>query len=199
MHFHTNQRPYEEPNLILCRQRHTPVWKLLRAGRGRLFVLHVRRAWIDTTEERVAPTDRPGELHPFVLLAAAAAVATTVSVSADGGTVTQAIWCGFKGPCPEVASDVSSGDFAISMERAESAAFPTDCSLKQWQGLGMDLDSVVADPMINTQSWQLEQGSPALKLGFKQLNLSMVGPRSPNQMSRNSLVWRLDPSSSTYP
>lgn len=57
--------------------------------------------------------------------------------------------------------------------------------MKQWQKLGMDLDSVVADPKIidpvagGPRGWQLHPDSPALKLGFKQLDLSMVGPRAP--------------------
>jgi hypothetical protein len=99
----------------------------------------------------------------------------------------QAVWCGFKGPCLDVLREASSrASSALLAEGAESVAFPTDCTLKQWQNLGMDLDSVVADPMIDTQTWQLKPGSPALKLGFKQLNLSTVGPRlqSPQKQYR---------------
>lgn len=92
--------------------------------------------------------------------------------------IDKAIWCGFKGPCPGEAHALLTTGTGL----ATSSGFPTDCTLKQWQKLGMDLDSVVADPKIIDPvagGWQLHPDSPALKLGFKQLDLSMVGPRAP--------------------
>ena len=44
----------------------------------------------------------------------------------------------------------------------------------------MDALSVVADPMIvdaKNGNWQLNANSPALALGFIQLNVSAAGPR----------------------
>jgi hypothetical protein len=96
--------------------------------------------------------------------------------------VEQAIWCGFKGPCPVVAALATNTTNPPTLEATTSNTFPTDCTLKQWQKLGMDLDSLVADPKISHPGagggWQLDADSPALKLGFKQLDLSTVGPRS---------------------
>jgi len=53
-------------------------------------------------------------------------------------------------------------------------------SFAQWQGAGMDLHSVIADPRLADPAKNdvtLEPGSPALSLGFKQIDLSQVGPR----------------------
>lgn len=55
--------------------------------------------------------------------------------------------------------------------------FPTDCSLASWQARGFDKDSVVADPMI-ASDWSLLPDSPALKLGFVQLDVEGAGPRA---------------------
>ena len=87
-----------------------------------------------------------------------------------------AVWCTTKGPCPAHGdgSPISAG------ERASATGFPTDCSLASWQKLGFDRHSVVADPMIADPQggdWRLLAGSPALKLGFAQLNVSAAGPR----------------------
>ncbi|MBN2374932.1 MAG: right-handed parallel beta-helix repeat-containing protein [Sedimentisphaerales bacterium] len=51
----------------------------------------------------------------------------------------------------------------------------------QWQAKGMDEHSVVADPMFVDPSngdFSLKPGSPALKLGFKPIDISKVGPRN---------------------
>jgi hypothetical protein len=52
--------------------------------------------------------------------------------------------------------------------------------MDSWKTQGMDIDSVVANPRIAgaaSGDWRLQAGSPALKLGFAQLNISTVGPR----------------------
>lgn len=101
--------------------------------------------------------------------------------------VDEAIWCGFKGPCKAKQTTSRAAGRAAAAGALESgtAGFPTDCTLEQWQKLGMDLDSRVADPKIVNpvadSGWQLAPDSPALALGFQQLNLSAVGPRSPQQ------------------
>lgn len=87
-----------------------------------------------------------------------------------------AVWCTTKGPCP--AHDE---DSPISgREKASAMGFPTDCSLASWQKMGFDRHSIVADPMIADPQggdWRLLAGSPALKRGFAQLNISTAGPR----------------------
>ncbi len=53
-------------------------------------------------------------------------------------------------------------------------------TFEQWQAKGMDVHSVVADPMFvdpSNGNSSLKPGSPALKLGFKPIDISKVGPR----------------------
>jgi parallel beta-helix repeat protein len=57
---------------------------------------------------------------------------------------------------------------------------PAGKSWKEWQAAGMDTDSLVADPLfVNPDNFdfRLKPGSPALKLGFQQIDMSTVGPR----------------------
>jgi hypothetical protein len=78
----------------------------------------------------------------------------------------KAYWCASRGPC--------------KTNEPPQLQFPTDCTLKSWQGMGRDLHSVVGDPKIKgpeTGDWTLDPGSPALALGFEQLNVTDVGPR----------------------
>jgi hypothetical protein len=52
-------------------------------------------------------------------------------------------------------------------------------SMATWQSHGKDSKSVYADPLVDdTTSWQLSPDSPALKLGFEQIDASDIGPRS---------------------
>jgi hypothetical protein len=53
-------------------------------------------------------------------------------------------------------------------------------TLEEWQKSGQDHNSCVADPMFENPAnfnFRLREGSPALKMGFKQIDLSRVGPR----------------------
>ena len=53
-------------------------------------------------------------------------------------------------------------------------------TFKQWQEKGLDRHSVVADPLLvdpDKDDFSLRSDSPALKLGFKQIDISTVGPR----------------------
>ena len=55
-------------------------------------------------------------------------------------------------------------------------------SFKQWQAMGRDRHSLVADPKFRNlarRDLALAKDSPAFKLGFKQIELSGVGPRPP--------------------
>jgi hypothetical protein len=53
-------------------------------------------------------------------------------------------------------------------------------SFKQWQALGRDQHSIVADPRfvnLAKRNLALAKGSPAFRLGFRAIDLSTVGPR----------------------
>lgn len=53
-------------------------------------------------------------------------------------------------------------------------------TFKQWQALGRDQHSIVADPKFKNlaeRNLALAKNSPAFKLGFKPIDLSAVGPR----------------------
>jgi len=53
-------------------------------------------------------------------------------------------------------------------------------SLEDWQAAGMDAESVVADPLFvdpENGDFTLKPESPALKLGFRPIDVSIVGPR----------------------
>jgi parallel beta-helix repeat protein len=55
-----------------------------------------------------------------------------------------------------------------------------DLPFDEWRKKGQDAQSVVADPLfVNAGSYdfRLKPNSPALKLGFKQIDMSTVGPR----------------------
>jgi parallel beta-helix repeat protein len=53
-------------------------------------------------------------------------------------------------------------------------------SFQQWQKRGQDIHSVIADPLFvdsASSDFSLRPDSPALKMGFKPIDLSKVGPR----------------------
>jgi len=57
-------------------------------------------------------------------------------------------------------------------------------SFKQWQALGRDQHSIVADPKFKNlakRDLTLAKDSPAFKLGFKAIDVSTVGPRPPSK------------------
>ena len=54
-------------------------------------------------------------------------------------------------------------------------------SLAEWQAMGQDQDSLIADPLFMDPTkgdFRLRHGSPAARIGFKPWDLSPVGPRS---------------------
>jgi hypothetical protein len=57
-------------------------------------------------------------------------------------------------------------------------------SLEEWRKRGHDANSLVADPKFanpDKRDFRLAADSPALKLGFKPIDLSAVGPRPKGQ------------------
>lgn len=53
-------------------------------------------------------------------------------------------------------------------------------SFRQWQALGRDQHSIVADPKFKNlakRDFTLAKDSPVFKLGFKAIDVSTVGPR----------------------
>ena len=55
-------------------------------------------------------------------------------------------------------------------------------SFTEWQAFGQDRDSMIADPLfVNAGNFdfRLQPGSPALKMGFHQIDMTTVGPRMP--------------------
>ena len=53
-------------------------------------------------------------------------------------------------------------------------------SFEEWKARGNDLHSLIADPLFvdpDNGNFNLKPGSPALKIGFKPIDISKVGPR----------------------
>jgi hypothetical protein len=54
-------------------------------------------------------------------------------------------------------------------------------TFEQWKARGMDQHSVIADPLFVDPAdgdFSLKPDSPALKLGFKPIDISAAGPRN---------------------
>ena len=79
-----------------------------------------------------------------------------------------------------IASDYNvfwdlSGSLTICVERATGRRY----SLREWRELGYDAHTLIADPKFRdlfTRDFSLEEGSPAISLGFKPIDLPSVGP-----------------------
>ncbi len=57
---------------------------------------------------------------------------------------------------------------------------PAGMTMKEWQDRGHDTDSIIADPMFvdfKNGDYRLKPDSPALKLEFKQIDVSLMGLR----------------------
>ena len=89
----------------------------------------------------------------------------------------------------ELLSSVWSGgpdritlDHNLYWNPAGEPKFPAG-SLAAWRARGFDAHSIVADPRFvdpDKDDFRLKPDSPALKLGFRPLDLSAVGPRAPD-------------------
>ena len=72
---------------------------------------------------------------------------------------------------------VAGGQFTVEEWICETAKTLTFC---QWQDRGFDVHSVHADPLFvdaENGDYRLKPRSPALKLGFQQIDVSRIGIR----------------------
>lgn len=79
---------------------------------------------------------------------------------------------------------------------AEEMPFPGDISFADWQKLGFDQDSVVADPLLidpEHDNFGLKPESPALKMGFRPIDVSQAGLTGPAEWTRRPLAHRQPP------
>jgi len=64
----------------------------------------------------------------------------------------------------------------------ESYTFPNDSTFQQWQSQGQDPHSIIQqDPLFdnaNAFNFTLQGNSPALTIGFKQIDTTIIGPKS---------------------
>eukprot|EP01059_Diplonema_ambulator_P035445 TRINITY_DN833_c2_g1_i1.p1 TRINITY_DN833_c2_g1~~TRINITY_DN833_c2_g1_i1.p1 ORF type:complete len:289 (+),score=98.46 TRINITY_DN833_c2_g1_i1:69-869(+) len=83
-------------------------------------------------------------------------------------------------------SNVSFDNNVYYVQDGQTVTFPCansancDCTLASWRASGHDVHSQVADPQIaspSTHNFTLLPSSPALALGFQQIDTSDVGPR----------------------
>ena len=75
---------------------------------------------------------------------------------------------------------VSDWNIFYNPDKPRAAVDFSGCTWEQWLAEGKDHHSIYADPMFvdpGRFDFRLKPGSPALKLGFRQIDLSQVGPR----------------------
>ena len=71
-------------------------------------------------------------------------------------------------------------DYNLYYNAAGAPVTFKDWTLDEWQARGQDVNSIVADPLFanpENGDFSLKSESPAFDLGFKQIDLSVVGPR----------------------
>ena len=64
------------------------------------------------------------------------------------------------------------------------ADYPLIDTFSKWKTMGYDTHSIVADPLFvdyANKDFRLKPDSPVFKLGFKQIDMSTVGPRPKGQ------------------
>ena len=84
---------------------------------------------------------------------------------------------------PAAASQTPPGASQTTAVAGQTIVLPgRTLSLKQWQAEGHDEHSIVADPLFvdpAKDDYRLKPESPALKLGFHQIDPTPIGPRQP--------------------
>ncbi len=69
-------------------------------------------------------------------------------------------------------------DSNLYWQMGKTVTFPGGLSLQQWQAKGQDKNSLVADPLfvdVAKDDYRLKPDSPALRLGFKPIDISTAG------------------------
>lgn len=94
------------------------------------------------------------------------------------------------GFAPEIEARRMMSDCNLYFDTTGKPSFSMACrkhSFKQWQAMGRDEHSVVADPKFKNladRDFTLAKDSPAFKLGFRPIDVSTVGPRPPAKRGR---------------
>ena len=71
------------------------------------------------------------------------------------------------------------GNTYWSVKQGENITFPDGLSIQQWNAEGKDVKHAISDPLFvdaEHYNFNLLPGSPALALGFEQINTQNVGP-----------------------
>ncbi|MCX8053547.1 MAG: right-handed parallel beta-helix repeat-containing protein [Armatimonadetes bacterium] len=72
-------------------------------------------------------------------------------------------------------------DYNIYWNSSDNQVTFAGASFEDWRKRGYDLNSLIADPLFvdaNKRDFRLKPNSPAFKLGFKEIDVSRVGPRN---------------------
>lgn len=84
-------------------------------------------------------------------------------------------------------SDLKSGSNIYWNTAGEELGFPLNKSFQEWQAMGQDVGSVIADPKFGNPAkddYTLLPDSPALKLGFKPIDTSTCGITKPAALAK---------------
>ena len=72
-------------------------------------------------------------------------------------------------------------DENLYFKTGDAPITPLDSSWDGWQASGMDVHSVIADPLfedVDADDFRLRPASPAWRLGFEPIDVEAVGPRA---------------------
>jgi hypothetical protein len=79
-------------------------------------------------------------------------------------------------------SDLKADNNLYFQTQGEALSFPVGLTFAQWQAKGLDVHSLIADPMFRDPArgdFRLKPGSPALTLGFQPIDTSTCGVTQP--------------------
>jgi parallel beta-helix repeat protein len=85
-----------------------------------------------------------------------------------------------------LGGDLANGKFTLAnniyFDRRGTAIHFFGKSFSEWTATGQDIGSIIADPLFRNADnfdFSLRAESPALKMGFQQIDVSTIGPREP--------------------